>query len=624
MQYDTIPLKKNTTIILKNETLRFDKDTVLILPDTVFYQVVKRDFYRTLRSRWYQKKITKGLFNLLFSLPSDDFRLDTANLIQSENPYRPYQGKIIGSIELTKLEALGTRMDSLDKRPESVVQKLGNTINFKTSDRVIFNNLLFTIGDTLNPSELADNERLLRELPFIKDARIIVDQRASSDTVDVLLLTKDVLSLSIDVEARDFDSGVLGIDHRNIFGIGHEIDNRFAVDSDGEQAFSYEMRYRIPNIGKSFTSFELGYSNTANRDFIGVKLNRDFVTPQIKFAGGLEWNQQKTRQIQLDNIVSDTDLELNHIVQKFDYQDGWLARAFPIKTRNPQLRDRTRLIVSGRVSRTDYLVRPAVSLTENRLYHNRFLAIGSLGFSQRRFFKDQLIFGYGRTEDIPYGASFEVLGGHEWGEFYNRYYYGARISQANFIGKIGYLASSFVIEGYLNDNNWEQGVIRTDFRFISSLIDLNRWKFRQFITINYTRGLDRFTEEFIDIRDRNGIRGLTSHTLRGSQRFLINFETVSFTPLEVLNFRFALFGFYDLGFINSGDKNIFKSKSQQGFGLGLRVRNDNLTFKTIEIRLAFYPDAPIGLDNFDLDFSGRSGFRFSDFLIGRPQINNFN
>jgi len=175
----------------------------------------------------------------------------------------------------------------------------------------------------------------------------------------------------------------------------------------------------------------------------------------------------------------------------------------------------------------------------------------------------------------------------------------------------------------LKNEEFEQGLFKTDLRFFSTLIDIKRWKFRQFISINYTYGIDRFPHEFIDIRDRNGIRGLRSNTLRGTQRFLLNLETVSFTPLEIIDFKFAVFGFFDLGLINDGKRNIFKESSQTGFGLGFRIRNDNLTFKAIEFRIAFYPDAPTGISNTDFDLSGNSAFNFSDFLITRPEPSIF-
>lgn len=605
-------------------TLRFDKDTVLILPDTVFYKI-KANFYHRLKDKWYQRKFTKQLFDFLFSLPSDDFKLDTTQFVKSEDPFLKYQGKTIGNISLIKLEALGTRMDNLDKRPESVVQKLGNTVNFRTRDRVIRNNLLFEEGDELSASILADSERLLRELPYIRDSRITVVPRPDNpDVVDLEILTKDVVSLSFDIEARDFDSGVLRINHKNIFGSGHEIDNRFALDNGAAQKFSYQFRYRVPNIKRSFTSLDIRYADTENLDITSLQVKRDFVSPAIKYAGSLEWSQQTLRERRLVNIVSDEDFEEIFITQQFDFQDVWLARAFPLRISDQVLRDRTRLILSGRVSNIDFLQRPVVTNNTNQRFHNRFRAIGGLGFSQRRYFKDQLIFGYGRTEDIPYGMAIETLAGYEWGEFYNRTYWGARVSRGGYVGLLGYFYTGFSVEGFVYNKENEQGIVRTDFRYISNLIDFNRWKFRQFITFNYTRGFNRFDSEFIDIRNRNGIRGLESHTLRGTQRLLLNIETVSFTPLQLLDFRLAMFGFADIGKINDGSRDIFKEKSHTGFGIGFRIRNDNLSFNAVEIRLAYYPNVPIGIDAVDLDLSGNSGFRFNDFFVAQPQVATFN
>lgn len=624
IEYDTLYIKKNTSLVLKDVTLRFDKDTTLILPDTLFYKV-RGNFYSRLKDRWYQRKFTKQLFDLLFSLPSEDFGLDTTKLVKSENPYLVYQGQTIASISLVKLQALGTNMEDLDKRPESVVQKLGNTVNFNTRGRVIRNNLLFEEGDQVNAAILADSERIIRELPFIKDARLIVRPRDDDPgLVDVEIITRDVVSLSVDFEARAIDAGRLRLNHRNLFGSGHELDNRFAVDDGATQTFSYQVRYRVPNIKRSFVSLEMRYANTVNFDERTLQLKRDFVSPSIRYAGGIIVSKQELRERILENIISDEEFDEVMLLQEFNLRDVWLARAFPIRTRQASLKDRTRLVISGRALDVEYSARPEVSRDLNKRFHNRFQAIGGIGLSQRRYFKDQLIFGYGRTEDIPYGMTAELLGGYEWGEFYDRTYFGARFSRGGYMGLLGYFYTSLSAEKFVYNGNTEQGLIRTDFRYFSNLIDRDRWKFRQFITFNYTRGYNRFDGEFIDIRDRNGIRGLTSNTLRGTQRLLLNMETVAFTPLNLVDFRLALFGFIDMGKINDGSRDIFREKTQMGYGIGFRIRNDNLTFNAVEIRLAYYPNVPIGIDAVDLDLSGNPGFRFNDFFITEPQVGRFN
>ncbi len=560
----------------------------------------------------------------MFSLSSDDFKLDTTQFSISENPFKNYNGKTIGNIELIKLKALGPRMDKPDEKPKSFIQKTGNTVNFNTRERVILNNLLFSSGDIVDPLIIADNERILRELPYIKDARIYLKPREDNpEIVDVEIITKDVLALSFDIEARDFDSGVLRVNHKNIFGSGHEIDNRFSVDQSSDQRYSYQIRYRVPNIKRSFISFEANYANTVNQDFSSIKLQREFISPKIKFAGGIEFTNQRLRFTELSNIISDEEYDFQTINQRYDFQDFWLARAFPLNLKDPIRNERTRLIVSGRISNIKFTLRPEVDTELNQPFHNRTLAIGSVGISQRRYFKDQLIFGYGRTEDIPYGYQIELLGGYEWAEFGHRYFLGGKAGRGGYLGNLGYLLGGFSLESFLKNKIFEQGVFKADFRFFSSLIDLNRWKFRQFINVNYTYGIDRFSNEYIDIRDGNGIRGLKSNTLRGTQRFLINIETVSFTPFEAADFKLAVFGFYDLGMVNNGSKSIFSEKAQSGMGVGFRIRNDNLTFKAIEIRLAYYPDAPVGLPMTDLSLSGNSGFNFSDFLITKPSPSLF-
>ena len=612
-------------MVLQGVTLRFDRDTTLILPDTLFYKVrVKGNFYNQLKDRWYQRRLTKALFDLLFSLPSEDFVLDTTKLVKSDNPFLEYQGQTIASISMVKLKALGTSMDDISKKPKSVVQKLGNTLNFNTRERVILNNLLFETGDAVNPALLADSERIIRELPFIKDARVMVKPRDDDPgLVDVEIITRDVVALSVGFEARSLGAGVLRLNHSNLFGSGHELDNQIIVDDRATQTWGYQVYYRIPNIKRTFTSLELLYANTSQLYETALRIHRDFVSPSIKYAGNLTISRQAFEEVLLKNIVSDRKFDLVTIPQEFDIKDAWLARAFPLKTHDPALRDRTRIVLSGRLSDINYLTRPGVSPHTFKRFHNRFLAIAGIGYSQRQYFKDQLIFGYGRTEDIPYGMAAELLAGYEWGEFYNRSYLGARFSRGGYLGLFGYFYASLKTEGFLVGQRSEQGLFRTDFGYISNLIDRNRWKFRQFITFNYTKGFNRFDNEFIDINDHNGIRGLASNTLRGTQRLLLNFETVAFTPLNLLDFRLALFGFADLGLINDGKRDIFKEEPQKGFGIGFRIRNDNLTFNALEIRLAYYPNVPIGLKDIALHLSGNPGFRFNDFFITEPQTGIF-
>ena len=70
----------------------------------------------------------------------------------------------------------------------------------------------------------------------------------------------------------------------------------------------------------------------------------------------------------------------------------------------------------------------------------------------------------------------------------------------------------------------------------------------------------------------------------GTNRMILNTETVLFSPYHPLGFRIAFFGFADFGLIGYSP-NIFKNEFYTSLGIGVRLRNERLVFNTIQIRL---------------------------------------
>jgi hypothetical protein len=69
--------------------------------------------------------------------------------------------------------------------------------------------------------------------------------------------------------------------------------------------------------------------------------------------------------------------------------------------------------------------------------------------------------------------------------------------------------------------------------------------------------------------------------------------------------------------------NLFAGQLFQGYGLGFRLRNENLTFNTFQFRLGYYPNIPNNSAIFRTQFSGIPALRLSDFDIRAPEIVNF-
>jgi len=209
----------------------------------------------------------------------------TSNLTESEKKYLPYKGQIIANIYVKKVPVFGGSMyDSLEFTI-SKIERFGNSLHVNTKDRVIFNNLLFEEGDEVQPFELADNERILRQLPFIRDARILVIPRSDDEKVDILVVTRDVFSLGLNINIRDVDDIAISLIERNLFGNGWEFRNTFRYRSEFDQKVDYEGIFNIFNISGSFIGMSLKYIYAHDLQQGLLRFYRDYLTPETKYAG---------------------------------------------------------------------------------------------------------------------------------------------------------------------------------------------------------------------------------------------------------------------------------------------------------------------------------------------------
>ena len=128
--------------------------------------------------------------------------------------------------------------------------------------------------------------------------------------------------------------------------------------------------------------------------------------------------------------------------------------------------------------------------------------------------------------------------------------------------------------------------------FISRQFNAGKKRFRLFVRSNYLLGLSRFDIENLDLTRNEDIRGFTSKEAIGKQKLSVNLEYVLFLRREFYKFNMALYGFADVGIIGSNKHLIFNENYYSGLGLGLRLHNENLVFKTLQLRLAVYPFHP--------------------------------
>lgn len=613
-------------------------DSVFLKPDTLSKKLMEKDekrleqinqdrtdssvvFYQKLKKKFYKHRLTRQLYDAFFREPYRKPATRTAE--RPNDPYRRYDGRYIGNIRFTRLDPFGPRVNDTLRKPSNWVERSANSLHATTKKYVIRKSLLFRKGDVLNSAQISDNERILRQTPNLLDARIYVLPRQNdADTVDILVVTQDVLSTSGGASG-DLRSGAVDLNENNFFGLGHELQTRTTYRSqlnpytESPIGWGFRGMYRVPYIANTFITGQVDFIREWDFQREGVLLRREFISPQIRYAGGLEVSRNR-RLMQTYPLIPDSSSVL--YPYNFRLIDAWLGRAFRLNVGSDRFRERTRLVTAIRSSRYDFFDRPVVRADTNQILEDRTQNFFSIGISTRNYLRDVQVFGFGRTEDIPYGSLFSITGGMDQGEFKYRYYLGAKASHGRYYNRFGYLLATFEAGSFVRTGHWEQGVLRAEVNYFSRLFSLKTTQIRQFVDLRFTKGIGRFDREFIDISGRNGIRGIGSAALRGSKGLVLNLETVFFTPITILGFQLAGFLYADFGYITPTDVNVFKGELFQGYGIGLRVRNENLAFNTFQFRIGLYPNIPNNNQAFRTDFSGIPRTRLPDFIFSAPEV----
>jgi hypothetical protein len=538
----------------------------------------------------------------------------------AESSFLPYNNSIIKSIRFKQVDVFGQSVTDTVGKDVNWLERQGNKLHVNTNKKILMNSLLFKTGEPLDALVVADNERILRDLPYIEDVRILVyPDTPNADTVDVVIVVKDVWPIGFGINISDINSGDFGIWNKSIFGFGHENQHNIFWNLDGKNLLGYEGIYKISNISGSFIAGDFRYMKKDVTESYRIGLQRKFFTPNIKYAGGviIEYKDTRTSIELLDTIMEDEPVQYN-------LYDLWLGRAFLIpNTGNLLTNSRTNIMLAGKILRKTYYLKP--STTESSLYefHDKTIILGTAALTRQGYFRSNLIYSFGRTEDIPFGLLLQVIAGMEFGDFHNRPYIGTRIAHGTYLWRLGYLYNRIEIGGFYFRNAFEQGVLGITSKYFTHIINSGRFNYRFFTNINYKIGIRRFDDEFISIENKNGITGLKSELLKGTQKFTVNMEMNAFSPFYLYGFRFVFFGSVDLGFIGPDNKMIFSNNLYSGIGIGVRLRNERLVFNTFQIKLTYYPAAPAGADREYINLSGEPKLRPNDFYITEPKIIEF-
>ena len=518
--------------------------------------------------------------------------------------FSQYDGLVITNIRIISLDPFGTTVDSLVSAQITRTGNLLNRTHVETKERVIRKYLLFDVGENISGFRLGETERILRQLSFIGDTRISVHPTSDSEA-EVIVVTQDVFSLGAGISLTNSEKGIASLYDKNISGLGHELEINLPYDFGADGRIGIGLEYRANNIARTFADLRVfGITKKLNKSY-GVTFGRTFVSAETKYAGALRL-QETLMYDDLDTLEKPQPVE-------FTFQDYWIARSFMLNRANL-----SRLIFGVRYTNNNVYNRPAISSDSYHSFQKYELYMASISFSRQKFAKTNLIYNFGRTEDIPYGMLAVLTAGREFNEFAQRSYLGTSISWGNAPSRLGYFNVSVSADAFLSSNDQtEQGILDISLDYFTGLISAGEWKFRGFVNSRYTKGFDRFSDEYLTFGRDELVTGFKNDSIRGQKRIVVNLELDVFCPSSYYGFKFVFFSFADFAFLGSPAAGSIGSTPVTGIGAGIRIRNDNLIINTFQIRLGYYPGLPEYSNAEHFDISGVPLLKPRNF-DGRP------
>ena len=589
------------------------KMSPVYLPDSLIRDTLRYE-YTKIKDFAYKAKWTKELDKMGFVNPHRG-DLNVMRTQNREERFKAYSGKVIHDISIVVLPPYGTSVYDTTYFEEDMgwLKNLANKTHMKTAEKVIRRQLTIKPGMLLVPFELVQNDILLRRLDYIDDANMIVTEDPDNPAqVNVTLICKDQLSWGATVESNFLNSFDIGLENKNFMKLGHVLNYEFSYRGTKDKKWGNELEYKVNSLWGTHINIRGYYRNDYREKEVFVDVERQFLTNRMKWAGGMGVG----RVFYSDDLP---DRNVNRLEELFNYhyQDVWLGKSFLLPYRYSYNQN---MFLTGRFFTTLFNNRPLVTDDTNHLYYNRRDYFAAFTYIKMKYYKANLIYDFGRTEDIPTGLMLSLTTGYEKSEFDNYGYIAGECHYSHF-NKYDerYYALEAALGSYVNEDGFTRGTLKLGASHISNLCSWGSFKFRFYNDVHYVKGIRRYPGDFLYMEDRN-IRGFSSDTLRGNQKLSSSLATTFFLPYIKKGFRVSISSFCDFGVIAADNKKLVHSKTYWGFGVGVNLRNDNVVIKNISFRFAVYPTIPEDGRSFQAILSSGNRGSFYDYHVTKPQV----
>lgn len=493
--------------------------------------------------------------------------------------FKEHQGEVINNIDIIIIDKYATPayeryyIDSAE-----IMENKRGTYN----KVLIRKQLLFKEGDTVNAQLFSDAERNIRRDLIFKDAVFRVIPTPNISGVNLLIIAHDNRHWKAHFWGSP-TSLLLGSGFYDFWGVSQKISFAGGGIVNPIDPYAFEAEYRVRNMFKTQINLELDYNKTNQYQNYKAEISRDFFAYNTRWAGMLtvENNNKKIEYEKVDGFYNN----------KYISVDSWLAHSFPLKKLNVK-HPLTRLIVSARATfKKNYLIpqnQPFQNFVNNQMY------LTSFGIANRDWYGYEELYSFREFDYVPKGINNATLFGYEINQFLGgRFYFGETVNYNHDYPKFGFMQNELSVGTFLRKKTFEQITIQNSNKYFTKRYPLGKLGFRQFLNTTTTLSFNRPYSEFYNI-GTTALKGFNSQKLIGTKSFVLNLESVFYTPIKWWTSRGNFFFFADFAWINDNDKElVFNSTFNHGYGLGIRFQNRVLGIEYLEVSFGIYPNGPV-------------------------------
>jgi len=512
----------------------------------------------------------------------------TASFAQAPAPLR------IGKVTIRNLDVY-----SATEASRGGFYRAADRLHIETKQSVIEKFLLFHEGDEYRPERLAETERNLRALRFLKSATVTASE-PHDGVVDIAVTTQDAWSISPETQGGSkggTSTYGINLSDGNVFGYGKDISIGWDKGADRTRS---AIEYNDPSFFAPYWNAKMRFGSNSDGYEHKVVIKRPFFSFATPWAADFTYDGFR----QEDKLYTDA-LPVERFGQKHRLLIASVGMAVDP---NDAMADR---VTAGlRVARDDFFALPGIATStppQDREFRYLFVRYDRV---ENDFLKLNFVNKDLRYEDFNLGRQFtaeaaispSLLGTERSTGF-------ARLAYANGrrVSDDGFVIPSIGAETRL-DSGAQNAIVRSSLMFVhrTDVGDYPRTFVARATALTGWR-TDQDLQFFAD--GLTGLRGYRMHTFEGNRAFIVNLEERLYLGREILQVMspgvvaFADFGNATYGGLSS----LMNLKSDVGVGVRVGLPRTPKNLLRLDFAYALNRD-PLGRRGWLISFSSGQAF----------------